>query len=580
MCEPISLTVHQIRHRYGDRCVIDGLEYAFGNGAWTFIIGPNGAGKTTLLKLLACLERPTAGEIRLGNRLLSAMTAAERARVIAYVPQRLESVPGLTVFEFVCQGAYAWLKLEPDEMRQKRAAQSLEELGLASYMDRRLDTLSGGELQLCVLASALAQNASVLLLDEPTSALDLKHAEQFCQAVARLKAKGLTIISTTHDLVQAARYADDCILMKEGACLYHASGMPNADLLSTAYGMPACEFERLSAFEHAGIHESSVISEDRAQRPSGAGIHWIGFVAASLIILLLSPFFGASWSTPFENSEIFMNLRIPRVLWGALAGATLSMVGGVLQALFQNPLATPYTLGIASGASLGAMAAIQMGVAAVWCLPIAACTGGLLCMAVVLALASRAGMRQPVTCLMAGVAVSMFCSAAGLVIQAFATPMTAQQMMRWQLGGLEIVGYSSFVSFPLIIAALMGMYGLHRPLNLMSVDADLAATRGVQVVKTRTLAIVATGIATSLVVSICGPISFIGLIIPNAVRRLYGADLRRLLPLSALIGASFLMLADTCSRLLERLAWIPVGVVTAVVGAPIFIFAMLRSKRR
>ena len=572
------LTIDQLCKKYGGKPVLKPFMHTFEPGKWTFIIGPNGAGKSTLLKLLACLEMPTNGQIRLDECSLAELTATERARLIAYVPQRLEAVPALTVWEFVCQGAYAWLKLEPDKMLQARTTQALEELGLTSYADRRLDTLSGGELQLCVLASALVQNARVLLLDEPTSALDLKHAELFCQAVARLKATGMTIISTTHDLTQAARYADDCLLLKAGECLFHESGLPNADLLATAYEMPAPAFERFCTLERAKIQEKQSFQETTQPAPP-KHLNWLWFIIASIIILMICPFFGASWSTPFDNSDIFINLRIPRVLWGAIAGATLSMVGGVLQSLFQNPLATPYTLGIASGASLGAMAAIQVGIAALWSLPIAACTGGLLCMAVVLILTSRTGLRQPITCLMAGVAVSMFCSAAGLIIQAFATPLTAHQMMRWQLGGLEIVGYSSFISMPFILAALIGMYAISKPLNLMSVDADLAATRGVHVPKTRTLAILTTGIATSLVVAICGPIGFIGLIIPNAIRHLYGADLRRLLPLSALLGASFLILADTCSRILERLAWIPVGVVTAIIGAPIFIYALLRRKR-
>ncbi|MBO4349686.1 MAG: iron chelate uptake ABC transporter family permease subunit, partial [Proteobacteria bacterium] len=460
------LTVNQLRKDYDSKSVLSPLDHTFKQGCWTFIIGPNGAGKSTLLKLLACLETPTGGEIRLGECALAEMTASERARMIAYVPQRLEAVPALTVWEFVCQGAYAWLKLEPDEMRQKRAMQALEALGLTSYAERKLDKLSGGELQLCVLASALVQNARILLLDEPTSALDLKHAELFCQAVAQLKSQDITIISTTHDLTQAARYADDCILLKEGECLFHESGLPNADLLANAYEMPAAEFERFCTLERADIQKPQCIQQT-TQPAKMHHFNWVWLIIVTLVIAFICPFFGASWSTPFENGDIFVNLRIPRVLWGAIAGATLSMVGGVLQALFHNPLATPYTLGIASGASLGAMAAIQIGIAALWSLPIAACTGGLICMAAVLMIASRTGLRQPITCLMAGVAVSMFCSAAGLIIQAFATPLTAHQMMRWQLGGLEIVGYTSFISVPIILAGLIGMYALHKPLNLM-----------------------------------------------------------------------------------------------------------------
>ncbi len=575
-----EVSAHAISVRFGSQTAVSDFEHVFSGGSWTHIIGPNGAGKSTILKVLCGLCTPTGGHVDCDGIDLSTWTHEERARNIAYVPQRIAHFPALTVLEFVCQGRFAWCRLEkPEECRQK-AWHSLCELGLESYAARRLDELSGGEQQLCVLASSVAQNARVILLDEPTSSLDIGHSERFCQAVRALVGRGVTVISVTHDLSLASAYADETVLMCSGRCLWKGTGMAPAEQLSAAYQLPSSFFEK-SLREHVCDEPHSDVPMIEKQPKSEFGQRKVLFgIVVFVAVLLISPWFGATWSVPWESGDIFWEIRLVRVLWGGIAGAVLSGAGAVLQSMFQNPLATPYTLGIASGASLGAMAAIALGIGGLVGLELSACFGGLISLAAVLLFSRRRGLRSSWYSLMAGVAISMFCSAGILVIQAFSEPLTAHQMMRWQMGGLDVVGYLGFVSVPVIVLCCVCLFRQVRCLDLLSVDASLAQTRGVNVARTRLLSLISTGVMTSIVVSVCGPIGFIGLLVPNGVRKVCGASLSEVLPLSMLFGGAFLMAADVISRLLERVAWISVGVVTVVIGAPIFIYLLVGSVKK
>lgn len=574
----ISLTCRNVRINYHNHPVLCGVSHQFKSGAWTHIIGTNGTGKTTLLRCLAGILSPSDGTVTINGTdgiNISKLSPIVRASHIAYVPQRLENLPPITVIEFVSQGTFAGT--DPHDALKKRADDALHTLGLENLAERRLHEISGGELQLCILASAIAQNAKIFILDEPTSALDIRHAEMFCQALKSLSDQGLTVISATHDLSQVYRFASETLLLKNGSIAWSGRGFPPSDVLASAYDIEASYFDRFKT-SYAKLHFFNHDSK-YAPAPKQLSSRFIfaAAIAALAAVLFISPWLGAAWTVPWDDSHIFWMLRIPRVIWGCFAGAVLGLVGAVLQAMFQNALATPYTLGIASGASLGAMSAIQTGAVGIWMISGCASLGGLFAMAAVLLIASRFGFKNPICCLLGGVAVSMFCSAAGLVIQAFASPMTAQQMMHWQLGGLEIVGYDAMICLPAVILACTGLFYLARPIELMSVDNELALTRGADIAKTRFLALVLAGIAVSLIVSECGPIGFVGLIIPNAVRRVCGANLKRVFPLSAICGAGFLVICDTISRLIERAASLPVGVITAALGVPIFL-AMLINK--
>lgn len=575
-----EVSAHAISVRFGSLTAVSEFEHAFLSGRWTHIIGPNGAGKSTILKVLCGLCAPASGHVDVDGVDLSTWTYEERARNIAYVPQRIAHFPALTVLDFVCQGRFAWCRQETSEECRQKAWCSLYELGLEAYAARRLDELSGGEQQLCVLASAVAQNARVILLDEPTSSLDIGHSERFCQAVRALVGRGVTAISVTHDLSLASAYADETVLMCSGRCLWHGVGMPPSKQLSVAFGLPDSFFEK-SLREHAcdEMHSRVQAIEKTPQGVIGHRKVLVG-VVIFVAVLLISPWFGATWSVPWDRVDIFWEIRVPRVLWGGIAGAVLSGAGAILQAMFQNPLATPYTLGIASGASFGAMAAIALGIGGLAGLPLCACFGGLISLAAVLLFSRRRGLESSWYSLMAGVAISMFCSAGILVIQAFSEPLTAHQMMRWQMGGLDVVGYLGFVSVPVIVLSCVCLFGLARSLDLLSVDAALAETRGVNVARTRLLALISTGVMTSIVVSVCGPIGFVGLLVPNGVRKMCGASLSGVLPMSMLLGGAILMTADVISRLLERVAWISVGVVMAVIGAPVFIYLLVGSVKK
>ena len=581
----MQLSAQSIELRYGSHIVLESFSHTFRSGGWTHIIGPNGAGKSTLLKALCGLQPTAGGQIRIDQRRIDQISPAERAHFLSYVPQQIESLPPITATDLVSHGLYA--ADLPQKQTEARAQQVMHDLNIAHLGNRRITELSGGELQLCLIAAAIAQDTAILLLDEPSKGLDIRYQLQLVQILDGLRRQGRTIISVTHDLSAAKKYADQTILLANHRCIFQADGFPSPQQLGQAYEVsefdpPQMPVITISEGRTNSNGQKATGSAQGALERSPDQVKYIRWLLVSIIIALIClticPFIGATAASP--ESNIFWMLRIPRVIWGAAAGAVLAVVGASFQALFQIPLATPYTLGVASGASLGAMAAIQLGIAGIAGLSVSACGGGILTMFAVIAIASRYGLRHPFYCLMAGVAAAMFCSAIGMMIQSFATPLTAQQMMRWQLGGFEIVGYDSMFCLIPIAIGIVGLLLLAHPLNLISVDNDLAITQGVQVRRTRFLAMLAAGIITSIVVSICGPIGFVGLIIPNGMRQLVGADLRRLLPVSALFGTSFLVIADTISRILERMAWIPVGVVTAIVGVPCFIYILFGCRKR
>lgn len=581
---------------------LENLNVAFRRSEWTHIIGPNGAGKSTLLKIIAGILSPDSGTVWVENRDAKGLTPLERAQIMAYVPQSLEALPPIRGVDFVAQGIFAAQcvsHISSDDARL-HAYQILAFMHLEALAYRTLNTLSGGERQMLLLCSAMAQNAKILLLDEPTSALDIRHIAAFYAAVRRMISRGITVISISHDLRQTARYADNVLLLANAAChAFEALSLPPKSLLLREFGVEQSDdFDdacRIAALRHkipeTPANHSALIANASPQnlcaesesiriRPDVPPSLFVASYSILAILILILPWVGASsMAFPLDDTQthILLNLRIPRVIWGAVSGGCLAFVGVAFQALFQNPLATPYTLGVASGASLGAMIAIQFGVVSLFALPCLAIVGGFASLFAVIFIAMRFGLRSPLYCLMAGVATSLFCSACGLVVQAFATPMTAQQMMRWQLGGLEIVGYDDFILFLPIAAAIVLVLQQASSLSLLSVDSELATARGVSVTRVQTTTILAAGMAVSAVVAICGPIGFVGLIVPNAIRKRYNADVKAQFLLALPLGAIAILLADAVSRLLENLTWLPVGVIVALLGVPIFVVFLLKK---
>jgi len=318
------------------------------------------------------------------------------------------------------------------------------------------------------------------------------------------------------------------------------------------------------------------------------------FGAAALAAVLLAPTVGSTpisllrafdRSVPWaENvdAQIFFVARLPRVLAAALVGSSLAASGVVLQALLRNPLATPFTLGVSAGAALGAMLAIaaglDLGTLGVSSVPIASFAGSLVATAIVywLARSQRRGLSTNVL-LLAGVTLNSFFSALILFVQYLADMTQAFRTVRWLMGDLDVGSYGSIVAaLPLILLSFASFAVLARSLNLLSLGADAASARGVDVARAERLAFLSASLATGAAVSLAGPIGFIGIVVPHLVRLLVGADHRVVLPASACFGAAFLIGCDLISRTVLAPLELPVGIVTAMIGGPFFLWQLVR----
>lgn len=275
---------------------------------------------------------------------------------------------------------------------------------------------------------------------------------------------------------------------------------------------------------------------------------------------------------------IVWQLRMPRVLTAAAVGAGLALCGAVMQALTRNPLADPYLLGLSSGASVGAVIVIVLGAAVV--LPLAAFAGALAALIATLGLARAAGALTPTRTVLAGLAVSsVFGAITSLVIFWSATGDSYREILNWLLGSLAGTDWGSvwlaggallIVGVPLLASA--------RTLDAFAFGDTAAAALGIDVGRSRAILLAGTALLTGALVAVSGSIGFVGLILPHAVRLLVGARHRALLPLSALAGALFLIWADTGARTLFDPRELPVGILTALIGGPIFAVLLLRSR--
>ncbi|GGV42181.1 hypothetical protein GCM10010182_78580 [Actinomadura cremea] len=230
----MTVDVRDLGVELGGRPVLTGVSLAVPAGSWTAVIGPNGAGKSTLLRSVLGLL-PADGEVRVAGEDLRALKPRQRARVVAYAPQTPNLPAGMTVFDYALLGRSPYIPHLGRESARDRAiaTEVLERLDLTSFAGRHLDHLSGGERQRVVLARALAQQTSVLLLDEPTSALDIGHQQQVMELIDRLRlSDGLTVVTTIHDLTLAGQYADSLVLLSGGRVA--AAGTPREVLTRDA----------------------------------------------------------------------------------------------------------------------------------------------------------------------------------------------------------------------------------------------------------------------------------------------------------------------------------------------------------
>ncbi len=278
------------------------------------------------------------------------------------------------------------------------------------------------------------------------------------------------------------------------------------------------------------------------------------------------------------RDSIVWDLRLPRVLTAGAVGAGLALAGVVMQSITRNPLADPYLLGLSSGASLGAVAVLLLGSALL--LPVAAFLGAMIALAATLLLAGAFGRITPGRTVLAGIAVSALAGAiTSLIIFWTVTGDSYREILGWLLGSLAGARWPAVgIAATAILIAGIPIMMSGRVLDAFAFGDTSATTLGVNVPATRWIMLTAAALLTGAMVSVSGAIGFVGLILPHAVRLMVGPHHRLLLPLSALVGASFLIWADTAARSLFDPRELPVGIVTAIIGAPVF--AALLARRR
>ncbi len=318
-------------------------------------------------------------------------------------------------------------------------------------------------------------------------------------------------------------------------------------------------------------------------------IPFIFIVAFALLVIFITPFAGSikipisvlkDFNPDVTVSQIFYQIRLPRVFTAFLAGAALACCGVALQAMFKNPLATPFTLGISGGAAFGAAVYI---IFAAWLSffygSIAFSFAGSLAAVLLVYGLTRIKKGFSVgTMLLAGVAVNFFFSSLILFLQYISDFTQSFRIIHWLMGSVDVVGYSTPTAMLIFTTAgILIIITQSANLNLMSISDEIAISRGVNVKGTRKIVFFATSIMVAGVVAFCGPIGFVGLMAPHICRLLVGCDHKILTPASVLFGGAFLALCDSVARTIIAPAEMPVGVITALLGGPFFVWLLLKD---
>ncbi|MBI3241126.1 MAG: iron ABC transporter permease [Chloroflexi bacterium] len=316
---------------------------------------------------------------------------------------------------------------------------------------------------------------------------------------------------------------------------------------------------------------------------AGVAVGAVDIPATAVVQLIAARPFHFATDYPDTFNTILFDIRLPRVALMALTGAALASAGATYQGLFRNPLADPYLVGVASGAGLGATLVITVGLPAsgfgLMAVPLGAFLGGVAAVAVVV-LVARVGRTTPVTTmLLAGIAVGSFASAI-TTFWMLRSPEGLRRAFNWLLGGYTGGGWQPvWIVLPYLIVGLVSLQLHARALNVLQLDEEQARQLGVNVERLKLIIVGAATLMTSAAVAFGGLIGFVGLVVPHILRMLGGPDYRRLIPLSAIGGAAFLILADLIARTVFAPQELPVGVITALIGAPFFIFLLRRLKR-
>jgi iron complex transport system permease protein len=282
------------------------------------------------------------------------------------------------------------------------------------------------------------------------------------------------------------------------------------------------------------------------------------------------------------DAQMLFIYRLPRVLAAALAGAGLAAAGVAFQAVLRNPLATPHTLGVSAGGALGAVLAIRLGLDGLLgaaALPACAFAGAVGTVALVYRIAAVGRALPPATLLLAGVTLSYVAGAFMMFVQYSADYSQSYRIVRWLMGGLDVMRPAVlWQEAPPLVVGLLVLQWRARDLNALAAGAEAAASVGVEVTGAVRAVYLGASLIVGAVVAVAGPIGFVGLLVPHALRRLIGPDHRVLLPAAVLGGAAFLTVCDTLARTVLTPAEIPVGVLTAMLGGPFFLVLLMRRK--
>lgn len=319
----------------------------------------------------------------------------------------------------------------------------------------------------------------------------------------------------------------------------------------------------------------------------------IVFLPMAVLTLLLAPWIGSGaldlsvLTRPGAedlDAIIFWQIRLPRVLLAMLAGMGLSLGGVVFQAIFRNPLATPFTLGVAGGASLGVTLSLFLGISftvlGISGLSLAAMIGAITSITLVYGISRASGNTSPHSMLLGGVAISFFFSSLILLFQYLGDISNTFRIIHWLMGDLSRASYDTvFQALPFILSGIIITASLHRELNLLTLNDDLAASYGLRVERMRRVLFLAVSLMIAGIITVCGPIGFVGIMAPHICRLIIGTNHRHLIPASILFGGTFLVICDTIARTLATTAEVPVGIITALLGGPFFLWLLFRKSR-
>lgn len=284
-----------------------------------------------------------------------------------------------------------------------------------------------------------------------------------------------------------------------------------------------------------------------------------------------------------DQFSVFWYIRMPRIMVALLSGAALAAAGAVMQGVFSNPLADPGIIGVSSGASFGAVICISLGLTSVslYYMPAFALIGALLSVMTAILLTFRKGKIPPMSLLLAGVAVSIFLGAMTNGLLTFMNEYRLKEFLFWSVGGLDYRRWDHvYLAFAPIITGLLTLLLLARHLNVLSLGESEAKSLGMNILFYRSLFLFIASFITAVAVCTSGMIGFVGLVVPHMIRILTGPDHRMLLPASALFGAFFLLLCDTLGRALLPPMEIRVGIMTAFLGAPYFLYLIRRMRKQ